>query len=110
MAITSVAVANAKAYDWQTWLIGIMRSFLSGGAVALATLGGAASVGVTGWKMWAMIGINFVTMGLYRLGEFLVLHGAPDQLSDSIQVAADANVKAGEAIAAAQSQLPEKKG
>lgn len=72
------AIKNAQAYDWKTWGIGIMRSFISGGAIALATLGGGAGVGVQGWKLWTMTGINFVGMGLFRMGEFLTLHGAPD--------------------------------
>ena len=71
---------NAQSYDWNSWMIGIMRSFLSGGAVALATLSGGALVGVTPDKMWKMVGINFLAMGAYRMGEFLQLHGAPDKV------------------------------
>ena len=108
--MTITAITNARSYDWQTWLLGIMRSFLSGGAVALTTIGGASYVGLKGWAMWTMVGINFVSMGAYRLGEFLTLHGAPEQLAATLDTAAAATAKAGEAIETAKTQLPEKKG
>lgn len=76
--MTLLAINNARTYDWKTWTMGIMRSFLSGGAMAFATLGGGAAAGVHGSQLWTMTGINFLAMGLYRLGEFLQLHGAPD--------------------------------
>jgi len=101
------AVTNAKTYDWQTWFLGLFRSFLSGGAVALATLGGASAVGLDSAKAWKMVGINFIVMGLYRLGEFLQLHGAPDKLGETLQVAADATAKASDAIATAKTQVDE---
>jgi hypothetical protein len=75
------AYSNAQQYAWSDWVIGIMRSFLSGGAAAFITLGGGALVGVPPSKLWIMIGVNFVTMGLYRMGEFLQLHGAPDKIT-----------------------------
>jgi hypothetical protein len=71
-------VSNAKTYDWPTWFIGILRSFLSGGAAALTTGTGGAVLGIPGPMVWKLILINFVLMGLYRMGEFLQLHGAPD--------------------------------
>jgi hypothetical protein len=40
--MTMTAVTNAKTYDWSTWMLGIFRSIMSGGAVALTTLGGAS--------------------------------------------------------------------
>ena len=92
------AITNAQSYDWKTWLIGIMRSFMSGGAAAFLTLGGGALVGVPSRQIWQMMGINFVAMGLYRLGEFLQLHGAPDKLSQSLDNAATS-------IAEAQSEI-----
>jgi hypothetical protein len=106
--MTLTAVTNARTYDWQTWLLGLFRSFLSGGAVALATFGGASAVGLDSTKTWKMVGINFIAMGLYRLGEFLQLHGAPDKLGETLQVAADATAKAGEAIATAKTQAEPK--
>ncbi len=105
--MTLTAVTNAKSYNWSEWLLGLFRSFLSGGAVALATLGGANAVGLDNTKAWKMVGINFVIMGLYRLGEFLQLHGAPDKLQETLQVAADATNKAKEAISVAKTQAEE---
>jgi hypothetical protein len=81
LGVLMQAYANAQCYAWSDWLIGIMRSFLSGGAAAFITLGGGALVGVPSNKLWIMIGINFVTMGLYRMGEFLQLHGAPEKVT-----------------------------
>jgi len=72
------AIINAKSYDWQTWLLGIMRSFLSGGAAALVTGGGGALAGITAKQQYIMMASSFLGLGLYRMGEFLVLHGAPE--------------------------------
>jgi hypothetical protein len=79
--MTIAAVTNASQYAWSDWYIGIMRSFLSGGAVAFATLGGGSAVGVAGKQLWIMIAVNFCLMGLYRMGEFLQLHGAPEKIT-----------------------------
>lgn len=107
--IGSTAVANAKSYAWGDWMVGILRSFLSGGAAALITLGGATAVGLDSTRAWKMVGINFIVMGLYRLGEFLQLHGAPDKLQATLQTAQEATAKAGEAIATAKTQVAEEK-
>lgn len=80
------AIQNAKNYDWKDWLIGILRSFLSGGAAAFLTFGGGSLVGVPPRQVWQMVGINFVAMGMYRMGEFLQLHGAPDQSNGNVPV------------------------
>jgi hypothetical protein len=88
--MTITAITNAQGYNWSEWLIGIMRSFLSGGAAAFITLGGGALTGVPPNKLWVMVGINFLVMGLYRMGEFLQLHGAPDKLQVALNTAEDA--------------------
>ena len=93
------AISNAQGYAWGDWAIGIMRSFLSGGAAALLTGTGGALVGVPNTQIWKLMLINFILMGLYRLGEFLTLHGAPDKLQQSLAVAED---KAKEAVVAVQ--------
>lgn len=88
------AVQNAKSYDWKTWFMGILRSFLSGGAVALATGGGGALVGIPAKQVWLLMGINFLSMGIYRMGEFLTLHGSPDPIAAVADAeAASANIK-----------------
>jgi hypothetical protein len=93
------AIDNARSYDWKTWLIGIMRSFLSGGAAALVTGGGGTIAGITAKQQYIMMGASFLGLGLYRMGEFLTLHGAPDQVQQSLNVAEE---KTKEAVAAVQ--------
>jgi len=78
---------NASNLDWQSWLVGIMRSFLSGGSSALITGGSGAIIGVSQTHILILMGSNFLLMGLYRLGEFLQLHGAPDQIQQQLTVA-----------------------
>jgi hypothetical protein len=107
MALT--AVTNAKSYAWGDWLIGLMRSFLSGGAAALVVGGGGAIAGITAKQQYIMMATSFVSMGLYRMGEFLQLHGAPDKLQQTLQTAQEAQQKAGEAIATAKTQAEESK-
>lgn len=92
------AISHAQTYAWGDWWIGIMRSFLSGGAAAFLTLGGGALVGVPSNKILIMVGINFVAMGTYRMGEFLQLHGAPDKLQVALETAQAATEEAGAAI------------
>jgi hypothetical protein len=93
------AIENAKGYAWGDWWIGIMRSFLSGAAASFLTGTGGALVGVPSAQVWKLMGINFVLMGLYRMGEFLTLHGAPDKMQQKLDVAED---KAKDAVAAVQ--------
>jgi len=112
--MTLTAVTNAKTYDWQTWMLGIMRSFLTGGGAALVS--GLAAMGVAPNQINLTTGLmpllkvtaaSFLVMGLFRMGEFLTLHGAPDQLGQTLQVAADATAKASDAIATAKTQADE---
>lgn len=79
--------------------MGIMRSFLSGGAAAFLTGTGGALLGIPGKQTLELMGINFISMGLYRMGEFLTLHGAPDRVQSSLNVAEE---KAKEAVSAVQ--------
>jgi hypothetical protein len=113
MSVTMVV--NAKKYDWSTWLMGIMRSFLSGAAIALTTGTGGALLSIPSTMLWKLMGINFLVMGLYRMGEFLQLHGAPDQVQASLKAAAEATQAvaaqadaAAEAVKVAQNVAPNK--
>jgi hypothetical protein len=108
------AVSNMKSYDWPTWFLGIMRSFISGGSSAIVSA--AATMGIdpehfnltTGFKHTILLMVTmFVFMGVIHMAMYLQTHGAPDQLQHTLQAAADANVKAGEAIAEAKAQAPE---
>ena len=110
-----LAYQNAKSYDWATWLIGIFRSFISGGSAAMVS--GLTSIGIAPDKFnltnsvgntLKLMGVMFLFQGGYRMFEFLQLHGAPDQLAASLQTAAQATAQAGSAIAEAQSQAEKK--
>jgi hypothetical protein len=111
--MTLTAVVNARTYDWSTWLLGIFRSFISGGSAAMVS--GLTSIGIAPDKFnlsnsvgntLKLMGVMFLFQGGYRMFEFLQLHGAPDKLQQTLQVAADATAKAGGAIAEAQAQVP----
>jgi hypothetical protein len=102
-----LAMDNARRYDWPTWWIGIFRSFISGGAAALASLTGSGIAGLTLKQTLTMTGSSFVVMGLYRLGEFLQLHGAPEKLQQSLDHAAAATKEASAAISEAKSAATE---
>jgi hypothetical protein len=101
-------MAHASKYNWSDWMVGIMRSFLSGGAVALTTGTGGAILGIPGKQVWILMGVNFILLGLYRMGEFLSIHGAPDPVA--LQVALDkaqvATKEAGAAVAEAKAAAP----
>lgn len=103
------AVTNASHYAWGDWFLGIMRSFLSGAAVALTTGTGGAVLGIPGPMVWKLMGINFVLMGLYRMGEFLQLHGAPDPVAQAaaLQKAEVAGKQVVAAVAEAKATAPE---
>jgi len=111
--MTMTAVTNAKAYDWSTWLLGIFRSFISGGSAAMVS--GLTSIGIAPDKFnltssvgntLKLMGVMFLFQGGYRMFEFLQLHGAPDKLQATLATAADAaktaQVAAGEAVQAVE--------
>jgi hypothetical protein len=106
--MTLAMVTNAGKYDWPTWVLGIMRAFLSGGASALMTGAGGAVIGIPGKQVWILMGVNFVLMGLYRLGEFLQLHGAPDPIAAqaALQKAETAAKETVSAVADAKAAVP----
>ena len=95
--MTITAVANAKKYDWSTWLLGVFRSFISGGSAAMVS--GLTSIGIAPDKFnlsssvgntLKLMGVMFLFQGGYRMFEFLQLHGAPDQLQAQLDTAANA--------------------
>jgi hypothetical protein len=110
------AVSNAKQYAWGDWILGIFRAFISGGSAAMVA--GFSSMGIapdkfnltTGiGKTFLLMGVMFLFMGLFRMFEFLQLHGAPEQLQATLAGAAVASQTASDAIAQAQSQAPDVK-
>jgi hypothetical protein len=107
-------MSNAKSYDWDSWLVGLLRSFNMGiGGAMTGILGPMVTdyqhfnLGPTGYKATLIsMGIGFLVGGIFQLGLFLQTHGAPDRLQTSLATAAAASTKASEAIATAQTQVP----
>lgn len=101
---------NASRYDWSTWLLGILRSFISGGSAAMVS--GLSSMGIAPDKfnltnntanVVKLMVVMFLFQGSYRMFEFLQLHGAPDQLQQALASAAANTEAVKKDIAAAQS-------
>lgn len=80
-------VINAKGYDFATWLIGIWRSFIGGGAGAVGSAFGNIATdpehfnlaGGLGHTMKAMA-VSFVIVGLVHMMIFLQSHSAPEKV------------------------------
>jgi hypothetical protein len=109
------AVTNASNYDWSTWFMGIMRSLLSGGSASMVS--GLASMGIAPGTFnltnsvgntLKLMSVMFLFQGLYRMFEFLQLHGAPDPIAQAaaLQKAAEATKEAQGAIAEAKATAP----
>jgi hypothetical protein len=78
-------IANAQGYDWQTWLMGIMRSFIGGGAGAAASAIGTGVVhpedlhgGLL--KLLAAMTVSFLFVGLVHMLIFLKTHAGPEKI------------------------------
>jgi len=87
-------VSNMSHYNWSDWLLGILKSLLSGGSSAMVS--GLGSMGIAPDKFnltssigntFKLMGVMFLFQGLYRMFEFLSLHGSPDPIA--LQVALD---------------------
>jgi len=109
----NTATTNAKSYDWATWMIGIFRAFISGGSSAMVA--GLTSMGIAPgtFNLTGSIGntlklmaVMFGFQGGYRMFEFLQLHGAPDQLQQSLNTAEAKAKEATAAIQDAKTQVP----
>lgn len=82
---------NASRYDWSTWFVGIMRSFIAGGGGAVAAPLGPMiqdakdyNLGPSGLShVLISMGIAFLVTGIVALGVFLQTHGAPDKVPPS---------------------------
>lgn len=81
------AFDSMRAYDWPTWFLGIVRSFISGGSSAMVA--GLTSMGIAPGTFnltnsvgntLKLMGVMFLFQGMYRMFEFLQLHGAPDKV------------------------------
>ncbi len=111
--MTITAIQNAHGYDWQTWLLGIFRSFISGGSSAMVA--GLSSMGIAPGTFnlsnsigntLKLMGVMFLFQGGYRMFEFLQLHGAPDRLQAALDVADVATKQAADAIQDAKQAAP----
>ena len=81
------AITNAMQYDWPTWFLGIMRSFISGGSSSMVAAMGGMGIAPDRYNLNAGLGntvklmvVMFVFQGCYRMFEFLQLHSAPDKV------------------------------
>lgn len=107
-------IVNARGYDWATWFMGIMRSFIAGGAGAVASPLGPMildpkdyNLGSGLVKVLISMLIGFGVSGVVGLAMFLKTHSGPDRIQESLAVAADATAQAGAAIADAQKKAGE---
>lgn len=97
--LVNTAISNAKTYAWGDWLIGIMRSFISGGSAAIVS--GLTSMGIDSQQFnltdhkghtFEMMGVMFLVQGGYRMFEFLSLHAVPDPVTVNAPSAKSVNV------------------
>lgn len=81
-------LSNAGKYDWETWVIGILRSVNAGGANGV--LSGLVSMGIdpAHFNLAAglthtlkMMGGMFVLSSIVGMFVFLQTHGAPDKIT-----------------------------
>jgi len=78
-------VANVKKYDWDTWLMGIFRSVIGGGANGV--IAGIAAMGLDPMqfnlsaglgKELEMFGVSFFLAALVGMFTFLKTHEGPE--------------------------------
>jgi|ERR1019366_1915618 hypothetical protein len=86
---------NASHYDWQTWMIGILRSAIAGGSTGV--LNSLLSMGIDPQninftnglkKALAMMFGSFILGGVVHMFIFLSTHSGPDPLQQALQAAA----------------------
>lgn len=83
-------LSNASKYDWDTWLMGILRSLTTGGSNGV--LSGLVSMGIDpqhfnlsgglGHTLKMMLGM-FILSSIVGMFVFLQTHGAPDKLTNA---------------------------
>jgi hypothetical protein len=108
-------IASAAKYDWKTWFVGIMRSTLSGGALAILNttgvsliLPGNVNTSTTDGRHTLLVFL--VTFFLIGAGThmmiFLSTHGAPDPQQQNLDDASTATKAAVAAVDAAKAAGP----
>lgn len=98
---------TAGSLDWKGWATGLAGAAISGGAGSVGS-GFATTVLDKSHdiNLLYMMAITFAFSGLISMMKFLQTHPVPDAAA-SLNVAADANAKAGAAIADAQKAVLE---
>ena len=78
-------LSNAVGYDWATWLMGVMRAFISGVGGAFAGGAGPGLVDPDHFNMshpallLKSMFVGALISGIVALGTFLHTHGAPEK-------------------------------
>jgi hypothetical protein len=119
----STMTANASNYDWPTWWMGIMRSFVGGAAGAISGFAGPMMMDYQHFNFGPglrstllSMGIGALIAGAFAMAVFLKTHSGPDRFQQALADAAieaakttTQAAKAQDAVAVAQAQAPEKK-
>jgi hypothetical protein len=109
-------IDNAAKYDWETWFVGIMRSTLSGGALAILNTTGVSlilpgnvntSTAEGRHELWVFLITFFLIGAMTHMMIFLSTHGAPDPQQKNLDKASDATKAAVVAVDAAKQAAPE---
>lgn len=80
------AVTNAQRLDWNGWILGVMRSFVTGAAGAIAATGTVSIADPKDWgvgdlgHMAMLASITFLGAGIVHLAVFLQTHPTPDAM------------------------------
>ena len=83
------AITNGSRFAWSDWFLGIMRSFISGGAGALSSgtvvgLKDPNDWGLHSGHLFELMGIVFLATGLLHMAIFLQTHPVPDAMSNAV--------------------------
>jgi hypothetical protein len=109
-------IANAVKYDWETWFVGILRSTIAGGALAILNTNGVSlilpnsvntSTAAGRHELWVFLITFFLIGAITHMMIFLSTHGAPDPQQKNLDKAADATKAAVVAVEAAKDSAPE---
>lgn len=83
-------VVNAKGYDWKTWLVGILRSAISGGAGAVVGMLGPMATDAHDFNFQSAAGIKHTVVSMLvgfgvsafvHMMMYLQTHSAPDLIN-----------------------------
>ena len=105
------AITVATRLDWSGWLLGIMGAVVSGFGGVIGSGLGVSVIDPKDFNFANGLGhlvevtvISGLISAAVSLGKFLQTHPTPGTVTDSLNMAADANQQAGAAIADAQAK------